>query len=120
MALTTLKEILADTRKKKYAVGGFNMNSYEDSEGMVMGAARKHSPIILMTSMACVKYVGLHQLVGMVKGMSDSYQIPVCLHLDHGDSYELACQCMENGYIFGHFRIVCRMERQLHAQRLRS
>ncbi len=45
MALTTLKEILSDTREKKYAVGGFNMNSYEDSEGMVMGAARKHSPI---------------------------------------------------------------------------
>ncbi len=98
MALTTLKEILADTRKKKYAVGGFNMNSYEDSEGMVMGAARKHSPIILMTSMACVKYVGLHQLVGMVKGMSDSYQIPVCLHLDHATDYDLIKECIRAGF----------------------
>lgn len=98
MALVTLKEILADTRAKHYAVGGFNMNSYEDSEGMVMGAARKHSPIIIMTSMACVKYVGLPQLVGMIRGMGEYYKIPVCLHLDHATDYDLIKECIRAGY----------------------
>ena len=98
MGLVTLREILADTREKHYAVGGFNMNSYEDSEGMVMGAARKHSPIIIMTSMACVKYVGLKQLVGMIRGMADTYNIPVCLHLDHATDIDLIKACVGAGY----------------------
>lgn len=98
MGLVTLKEILANTQKDHYAVGGFNMNSYEDAEGMVIGASRKHSPIILMTSMACVKYVGLKQLVGMVRGMADTYNVPVCLHLDHATDSDLIKACVGAGY----------------------
>lgn len=98
MGLVTLREILKDTREKHYAVGGFNMNSYEDSYGMIMGAARKNSPIIIMTSMACVKYVGLKALVGMIRGMADTFNIPVCLHLDHATDLDLIKACVGAGY----------------------
>ena len=98
MGMVTLREILADTREKHYAVGAFNMNSYEDSYGMIMGAARKHSPIIIMTSMACVKYVGLKALVGMIRGMADTFNIPVALHLDHATDIDLIKACVGAGY----------------------
>ncbi len=98
MGLVTLREILKDTREKHYAVGAFNMNSYEDSEGMIQGAARKNSPIIIMTSMACVKYVGLKPLVGMIRGMADTYNIPVCLHLDHATDLDLIKACVGAGF----------------------
>lgn len=98
MGLVTLREILKDTREKHYAVGGFNMNSYEDSYGMIMGAARKKSPIIIMTSMACVKYVGLKALVGMIRGTADTFNIPVCLHLDHATDLDLIKACVGAGY----------------------
>lgn len=98
MGLVTLREILADTREKHYAVGAFNMNSYEDSYGMIMGAARKQSPIIIMTSMACVKYVGLKPLVGMIRGMAETFNIPVCLHLDHATDLDLIKACVGAGY----------------------
>ena len=74
------------------------MNSYEDSYGMIMGAARKNSPIIIMTSMACVKYVGLKALVGMIRGMADTFNIPVCLHLDHATDLDLIKACVGAGY----------------------
>lgn len=98
MGLVTLREILKDTREKHYAVGGFNMNSYEDSYGMIMGAARKRSPIIIMTSMACVKYVGLKALVGMIRGTADTFNIPVCLHLDHATDLDLIKACVGAGF----------------------
>jgi ketose-bisphosphate aldolase len=98
MGMVTLREILADTREKHYAVGAFNMNSYEDSYGMIMGAARKRSPIIIQTSMACVKYVGLKPLVGMIRGMADTFDIPVALHLDHATDLDLIKACVGAGY----------------------
>ena len=83
MSLVTLKEILKDTREKKYAVPAFNFNGYEDAQGMMNSALRMRSPIILMASMGAARYIGLKQTVGMIKGMAESVDIPVCLHLDH-------------------------------------
>lgn len=83
MSLVTLKEILKETREKKYAVPAFNFNGYEDAQGMMNSALRMRSPIILMASMGAARYIGLKQTVGMIKGMAESVDIPVCLHLDH-------------------------------------
>ncbi len=98
MALVTLKEILANTRKEHYAVGGFNFNGYEDAQGIIQGAVSKNSPVILMASMGAVKYIGLHQVAGMVKGMAESVKIPVCLHLDHATDYDLIREAIKCGF----------------------
>ncbi len=98
MALVTLKEILKNTRKEGYAVGAFNFNGYEDAQGIVQGAAEKNAPVILMSSMSVVKYMGPKQIVGLVKGMADSVDIPVCLHLDHATDVDLLKACVEAGY----------------------
>jgi ketose-bisphosphate aldolase len=98
MPLVTLKAILAGTRKGGYAVGGFNFNGYDDAQGMINGAAEKHSPIILMASMSAIKYIGLKQCVGMVRGMADSVDIPVCLHLDHATDVEFIKAAVREGF----------------------
>ena len=98
MNLVTLKEILRDTRKNHFAVGGFNFNSFEDAQGMVDGASELHSPIILMASVGAVRHMGIQQCVGMVKGMAEATDIPVCLHLDHATDYELICACVDAGF----------------------
>ncbi|MCI8946417.1 MAG: class II fructose-1,6-bisphosphate aldolase [Lachnospiraceae bacterium] len=98
MALVTLKEILANTRKDHYAVGGFNFNGYEDAQGIIQGAVSKNSPVIMMASMGAIKYIGLRQTAGMVKGMAESVDIPVCLHLDHATDYDLIREAIKCGF----------------------
>lgn len=98
MGLVTLKEILTGTREGNYAVGGFNFNNYEDAQGIVDGAVQKNSPVILMASMGAVKYMGLKQLTGMVKGMAASVDIPICLHLDHATDHALIKEAIREGF----------------------
>ena len=68
MSFVTLREILKDTRERKYAVPAFNFNGYEDAQGMINSAIKMQSPVILMASMGAVKYIGLRQTVGMIRG----------------------------------------------------
>jgi ketose-bisphosphate aldolase len=98
MPLVTLKEILAGTREGRYAVGGFNFNGYEDAQGMINGAVEKRSPIILMASLSACRYIGLKQTVGMIRGMAESVDIPVCLHLDHATDYEYIRAAVREGF----------------------
>lgn len=96
--LITLKDILKNTKKEKYAVGGFNFNSFEDAQGMIDGARELKSPIILMASMGAVKHMGIDQCVGIVRGMAKTAGIPVCLHLDHATDLELIRDCIDAGF----------------------
>ncbi|MCG8484224.1 MAG: class II fructose-bisphosphate aldolase [Clostridia bacterium] len=98
MGLVTLKEILAGTREGRYAVGAFNFNGYEDAQGIIEGALAKNSPVIMMASMGAVQYIGLKQTVGMIKGMAESVNIPVCLHLDHATDYDLIIEAVKEGF----------------------
>ena len=98
MSLVTLKEILKDTREKQYAVPAFNFNGYEDAQGMVNCAVKMRSPLILMASMGAAKYIGLKQTVGMIKGMAESVDIPICLHLDHATDIELLKEAVVAGF----------------------
>jgi fructose-1,6-bisphosphate aldolase class II len=98
MPLVTLKEILKGTRENGYAVGAFNFNSYEDAQGIINGAAAKKAPVIVMASMGAVKYIGLKTTAYMVKGMAESVDIPVCLHLDHATDHELIKACICAGF----------------------
>ncbi len=98
MGLVTLKEILAGAREGHYAVGGFNFNNYEDAQGIVDGAVEKNSPVILMASAGAVKYMGLKQLVGMVKGMASAVDIPICLHMDHATDHAMIKEGIKEGF----------------------
>ena len=99
MAYVTLKEILRGARENGYGVGAFNFNSYEDAQGIINGAVEKKAPVILMASAGAVKYIGVKQTAYMVKGMAESVDIPVCLHLDHATSIDLIKICIDAGFM---------------------
>ena len=98
MSFVTLREILKDTRERKSAVPAFNFNGYEDAQGMINSAIKMQSPVILMASMGAVKYIGLRQTVGMIRGMAESADIPVCLHLDHATDMTLLKEAVIAGF----------------------
>ncbi|MDR1835844.1 MAG: class II fructose-bisphosphate aldolase [Fusobacteriaceae bacterium] len=98
MGLATLKEVLAGTRAMGYAVGAFNFNGYEDAQGIVEGAVAKNAPVIVMASVSAVKYIGLRQTAGLVKGIAESVNIPVCLHLDHATDVALIKEAVKAGF----------------------
>lgn len=98
MSFVTLKEILRGTRENGYAVGAFNFNSYEDVQGIINGAVAKSAPVIVMASMGAVKYIGLKATAYMVRGIAESTEIPVCLHLDHATDLDLIRKCIDVGF----------------------
>ena len=98
MPLVTMKEILAEAKRGRYAVGGFNFNGYEDAQGIVNAAVTVKSPVILMASQGACQYIGLHQTVGLVSGMAKSADIPICLHLDHATDPGFIREAVKAGF----------------------
>jgi len=98
--LVNLKTILRDANEShdRYAVASFNFNSYEDCKGMVEAAVARKSPVILMATPTTVRYMGLHTVVGMVRGMAEQSDVPICLHLDHATDLNLIFSCIEAGF----------------------
>lgn len=99
MSLVTLKSILSNTRKQSYAVGAFNFNGIEDSRGILDAAVEKKSPVILMASVSAVEYFGGPiAIAGYIKGLTQSLDIPVTLHLDHAEDTDLIFKCVDAGF----------------------
>ncbi|MEG1965574.1 MAG: class II fructose-1,6-bisphosphate aldolase [Oscillospiraceae bacterium] len=96
--LVTLKEILSDAHKKGYAVGAFNINNMEIIQALVEAAEEENSPIILQTSEGAIKYAGMEYLQAIVAIAAKNTKVPVCLHLDHGTSFDVMMKCMASGW----------------------
>jgi fructose-bisphosphate aldolase class II len=99
--LVNSKQMLADAHKNKYAIGHFNINNLEWTKAILEAAQESKTPTIIATSEGAIKYMGgLKAIVGMVNGLLEDLNItvPVALHLDHGQSLEMAKACIEAGY----------------------
>lgn len=98
-SMYTLKELLTDAKKNHYAVGSFNFNDFDDSYGMVQGAAELNSPIILMTSVSIVtKFIKPATCVKIAEGLEKEHNVPICLFLDHCTDFNLIKECIDAGY----------------------
>jgi tagatose 1,6-diphosphate aldolase GatY/KbaY len=91
-------ELLKKARRGRYAVGAFNINNLETLQGICEAAEKLKSPVIIQTTPSAIKYAGLEFLASMVKIASFLYDIPMVLHLDHGQSLEQVEACIEYGY----------------------
>lgn len=98
MALVTTKKILLDAQKGKYAVGAFNVENMEMVMAVVAAAKELRAPVIMQTTPSTVKYASLKYFYENVKVAAGEADIPVAIHLDHGDSFELAMQALRIGY----------------------
>lgn len=98
MSLVTSKKMLLDAQKGGYAVGAFNVENMEMVKAVIAAAEELHAPVMLQTTPSTVKYGSLETYAAIVAAEAKKAKVPVCLHLDHGNSYELAVAAIEAGY----------------------
>lgn len=98
MPLVTGDFILQHARKNNYAVCAFNVENMEMVQAVVSAAEETDSPVIIQTSANTVKYAHMDYYSAMVQAALKHATVPVALHLDHGDSRDLAIQAIRAGY----------------------
>lgn len=98
MALVTTKELLLDAQNEGYAIGAFNVENMEMVQAVVAAAEELKSPVIMQTTPSTVKYADPAYFYANVKVAAEKASVPVVMHLDHGNSFELAMQAFRTGY----------------------
>ena len=99
MALVTTTEMFKKAYDGGYAIGAFNVNNMEIVQGITDAAWELKAPVILQASAGARKYTNSVYLVKLVEAAIEMYpELPVALHLDHGSSFELCKDCIDNGF----------------------
>ena len=96
--LVTTKEMLLDAQRNHYAVGAFNVENLEFVMAVLAAAEETKSPVIMQTTPGTIKTAGLDYFYGMVAAAAARTDVPVALHLDHGDGYDRCMQAFRTGY----------------------
>ena len=99
MPLVTTTEMFKKAYAGGYAVGAFNVNNMEIVQGITEAAGELKAPVILQVSKGARAYANHKYLIHMVQAAVENYpEIPIALHLDHGDSFELCKDCIDMGF----------------------
>ena len=98
MALVTTKEMFEKAYKGGYAIGAFNVNNMEIVQGITEAAKEENAPLILQVSKGARNYANHTYLMKLVEAAIIETDLPICLHLDHGDSFELCKSCIDGGF----------------------
>ena len=99
MALVTTTEMFKKAYNGGYAVGAFNVNNMEIIQGITEAAGELKSPVILQVSRGARAYANHTYLVKLVEAaVIENPDIPIALHLDHGDSFETCKSCIDGGF----------------------
>jgi fructose-bisphosphate aldolase class II len=82
-----------------FAVGAFNVNNMEITQGIIEACAAEKSPLILQISKGARKYANMRYLKHMIDAaVEDHPELPIAIHLDHGDTVDLVKQCINDGF----------------------
>lgn len=98
MPLVTSKEMFKKAYEGQYAVGAFNVNNMEIIQGIVDAAKEEQAPLILQVSAGARKYAKHIYLVKLVEAALEDTGLPICLHLDHGEDFEICKSCIDGGF----------------------
>lgn len=98
MPLVGTKEMFAKAYEGGYAIGAFNVNNMEIIQGITEAAAEEKAPLILQVSNGARKYAKPIYLKKLVEAAVYDTGLPIALHLDHGDSFELCKDCIDSGF----------------------
>ena len=98
MPLVTTKEMFKKAYEGGYAIGAFNVNNMEIIQGITEAAKEVNAPLILQVSAGARKYANHTYLVKLVEAAIEETGLPIALHLDHGDSFELCKSCIDGGF----------------------
>ncbi len=98
MPLVTSTKRFEQAYKNGYAIGAFNVNNLETIQGIVNAGVAQNAPLILQVSSGARKYANPTYLQHLVLAAVEESGLPICLHLDHGDSFELCKSCIDKGF----------------------
>ena len=98
MPLVTSKEMFENAYKGGYAIGAFNVNNMEIIQGIVEAAKEEKSPVILQVSAGARKYANPIYLRKLVEAAVEDSNLPIVLHLDHGEDFEICKACIDSGF----------------------
>lgn len=98
MPLTTTKELFAKALKGKYAIGAFNVNNMELIQAIIEACEEEKAPVILQISKGARSYANPIYLRKLIDAAVSVTTIPIAVHLDHGDTFELCKECIDEGF----------------------
>jgi len=98
MPLVTSKEMFEKAYAGQYAIGAFNVNNMEIIQGIVDAAKEERAPLILQVSAGARKYAKHIYLMKLVEAAVEDSGLPICLHLDHGEDFEICKACIDGGF----------------------
>ena len=98
MPLVNTKEMFKKAYEGGYAIGAFNVNNMEIIQGITEAGKELNAPLILQVSAGARKYANHTYLVKLVEAAVEETGLPICLHLDHGNSFELCKSCIDGGF----------------------
>ena len=98
MPIVNSKKMFEMAYKGGYAIGAFNVNNMETIQGIVNAGVKQNAPLILQVSSGARKYANPLYLKHLVQAAEEDTGLPIVLHLDHGDSFELCKSCIDGGF----------------------
>ncbi|MGI5970333.1 MAG: class II fructose-1,6-bisphosphate aldolase [Oscillospiraceae bacterium] len=98
MAIVTSAEMFKKAYEGGYAIGAFNVNNMEIIQGITEAAAEVRAPLILQVSAGARKYAKHIYLMKLIEAAVEDTGLPICVHLDHGESFEICKSCIDGGF----------------------
>ncbi|HPD00917.1 MAG TPA: class II fructose-1,6-bisphosphate aldolase [Acetivibrio sp.] len=98
MPLVSSTEMFKKAYEGKYAIGAFNVNNMEIIQGITEAAKEVNAPLILQVSAGARKYANHTYLMKLIEAAIAETGLPICVHLDHGDTFELCKSCIDGGF----------------------
>ncbi|MFZ7104218.1 MAG: class II fructose-bisphosphate aldolase [Peptococcaceae bacterium] len=90
--------LLQTAKRNSYAVGAFNFHNLEVLQGIIAAAEEMSAPVIVQTTPPYIKDIGLKTIAAVAKEIIAESSVPVALHLDHSNSFELVQKCLVSGF----------------------
>ncbi len=103
LGFSNTKRMFEVALERKFAIPGYNASNLEQLQGIIIGCGESDSPVIVQITQTSLKYINKSMVRYMGKGCVEMandlrYNIPIALHLDHGDSFELCKSCIDLGF----------------------
>jgi fructose-bisphosphate aldolase class II len=96
--LVTNKDLMVPARKNGYAIPALNVQNLESLKAVAEAAVEEKSPVILAISPSVVKYAGMQYIMALAKTAAQPSTVPMSIHLDHGEDFEICQKCIEAGF----------------------
>jgi fructose-bisphosphate aldolase class II len=98
MPITSPSSMFDKASREGFAVGAFNVNNMEIIQGIISAAEEERSPLILQVSAGARRYAGQNYILKLVEAALETTDLPICLHLDHGQDFQICKEVIDGGF----------------------